>query len=231
MTEAPTDRDVQPVALSDLKPHPDNARRHRPKDLEASYARFGYSAPILVDERTGYIAAGHGRHALLAKMKADGKPAPPGIETDDEGEWYVPTIRGWWSKDDDELRAYLVADNRQTELGGWELPELAEMLAGTKASPMALSGTGYTPRDLEKMIAPAPDATPVAIENSYDQRADNYRNKQVRSIIFDYPIADYEFVTTTAREACPAFNVETYAELLVAFLMAFEIEHPEGEGA
>lgn len=217
------ERRLEMVALGELKPHPSNARRHKAKDLRASMDRFGYGTPILVCERTGYIAAGHGRRIVLLDMQAKGETPPEGVESRD-GEWYAPTIRGWSSADDDELRAYLIADNRQTELGGWDLPELAEMLTGIRETDLSLAGVGYSPAELEKIMAPP--AETVATENSYDQRADLYRNKQVRSIIMDYPLADYEFVTTTAKAACAAFNTETFAELFGAMLATWELEHP-----
>jgi hypothetical protein len=232
MSEAATEeRWVGPEPLAELKPHPANARTHKLKELSAAFDRFDFAEPVLVCERTGYIAAGHGRREVLMKMKAEGKDAPEGIGTDDDGEWQVPVIHGWSSKDDDELRAYLIADNRHPELSGWDIPTLAEMAPQMKATELGLMGTGLTLAQLDKMIAPAPEPKAVGQENDYGQRADHYRNKNVRSIIFDYPIADYEFVTTTAKEAAKAFDTETFAELFVAMLMGFEELHPEPEAA
>jgi hypothetical protein len=212
------------MPLSALRPHPKNPRTHKPKDLRASFDRFGYTSPITIDERTGLMAAGHGRWELLKVMANDFAERPEGVEVDEFGEWLVPVNRGWTSKDDEDAEAYLIADNRQAELGGWDPPELAEALTPLTDSPLGLEGTGFTPRDLKGLLEPAKPTT--GTENSYDQRADNYRNKQIRSIIFDYPLADFEFVTETAARARSTFKAETNAELFIAMLRSFEEAHP-----
>lgn len=98
----------QPVC--NLKPHTDNARSHSKKQLKfiaQSIKKFGFLNPALIDrERT--IIAGHGRIAAAKLL---------GLET-------VPTIciEGL---SDDEIRAYILADNRLAELAGWDREILA----------------------------------------------------------------------------------------------------------
>jgi hypothetical protein len=222
----PQGRRLDHVPLGELRPHPRNPRTHKPAELRKSYDRFGFTNPIIVCERVGVIAAGHGRWELLCSMKADAAPPPDGVIVDEAGEWRVPVIRGWASKDDAELIGYVIADNRHTELGHWEHAELAPMLTAIDAGP-GLSGTGFTPKDLKAMMEPAeaPKAA-VGIENDYGQRADRYRNKQLRSIIFDYPLDAYEFVAQAALSARATFGVETNAELFVAMLRQFDQAHP-----
>ena len=229
-----TERRLDTVPLSHLRPDPRNPRTHKAAELRKSFGRFGYTNPIMLDERTGLIAAGHGRYELLTAMKAEGVAPPEGVicEYDDEGEeWYVPVVRGWASRDDDEALAYLIADNRQTELAEWAHPELAELLQPISETDRGLAGTGFTPRDLTGLLAAPPEEPHGQTENSYGERADNYRNKQVRSIIFDYPLAEYEYVTRAVPTACKRYGVETTAELFVAMLRRFDAEHPAPEEA
>jgi hypothetical protein len=223
-----TERRLDLVPLGELRPHPQNPRTHKPAELRKSFDRFGYTNPIIVCERTGLMAAGHGRYELLMAMDEDGADPPEGVEVNDDHEWMVPVSRGWASKDDDELLAYVIADNRQTELGGWETAELVPVLTDLAEIDTGLAGTGFTPTDLAKMQTPAePEKPQVASENSYGQRADLYRNKQVRSIVFDYPIEAWDFVGRACAALRPQYEAETNAELFVAMLREYEAEHPE----
>ena len=221
-----TERRLDYMPLSDLRPNPANPRKHKPAELRKSFNRFGYTNPIHLDERTGLIAAGHGRHALLVQMKGDKATPPEAITVREDGEWLVPVSRGWASKDDDEAMAYLIADNRQTERGGWIEPELAAMLTEVRETDLSLAGTGFTPKDVDALLADPAAEPETGIENDYGQRADLYRNKQVRSIIFDYPLADYEYVTTQAHAARRRHGAETNAELFILLLRAWDADHP-----
>jgi hypothetical protein len=109
---------------------------------------------VIIDERTGYLAAGHGRIDTLAQLKAQGKEPPANVQTQDfDGDWLVPVVRGVAFNSDAEIEAYLVADNRLTILGGWNEPELAGLLQDLAAQDTALlEATGYDADDLDAMI-------------------------------------------------------------------------------
>lgn len=143
---------IEYVALSDLHRHPRNPKAHDLGALHTSVNRFGYVAPVLIDERTGYLVAGHGRLDTLAQMKSDGKEPPARIEAR-SGDWYVPVVRGVTFNSDAEVEAYLVADNRLTELGGWDEPELAALLQSLADEDEALlEATGYDADDLQALL-------------------------------------------------------------------------------
>lgn len=96
--------------VSSLKPHPSNARTHSKKQIKLiakSIRKFGFRNPVLID-KDGNIIAGHGR-VLAAKLL---------------GMDQVPTI---CIEDltDDEIRAYILADNKLAELAGWDREILA----------------------------------------------------------------------------------------------------------
>jgi hypothetical protein len=110
-------------------------------EIENSIGRFGYVEPIVLDERTNRIVAGHGRKAALLKLKSSGGVPPIGVVVNEKGEWIIPVIRGWASKNDKEAEAYLIASNRLVELGGWDEKELASMMSGLQNED--LFGTGY----------------------------------------------------------------------------------------
>lgn len=128
-TETPEGRHIEYVRVKDLVPAKKNPKQHSISDLSASVGRFGFTNPIIVDDRTGRMVAGHGRVTALQTMRANHQDAPDGILVDQaDGEWLIPVLRGWGSKSDAEADALLIADNKQAELGGWDDGALAEML-------------------------------------------------------------------------------------------------------
>jgi len=89
----------------------------------------------------------------LQQMKARGMQPPARIEVRD-GEWYVPVVRGVAFNSDAELEAYLVADNRLVELGGWDDETLAALLSDLAAEDEELlAATGYDADDLDALLA------------------------------------------------------------------------------
>ena len=124
-----------------------NPKRHDEPSIDASINRFGFVAPIIMNETTGRLVAGHGRLDSLQRRKAAGESAPERIRVDGGG-WLVPVVRGVSFSTDDEAAAYAVADNHIVELGGWDNELLAEILDGLSASDAGLAGIGYTDADL-----------------------------------------------------------------------------------
>ena len=68
------------------------------------------------------------------------------IKEDEDGSWLVPVIRGVSFKSEEEAQAYLLADNRLVELGGWNTSALIEELEKL-AEESTLEGTGFDDSD------------------------------------------------------------------------------------
>lgn len=129
-----------------------NPKAHDDEGLDASLERFGYIEPIVMDERTGRLVSGHGRLRRLAARRERGEDPPEGVERRARNRWWAPVNRGWRSADDDEAKAAVIALNRIGERGGWLRDPLAEMLAELNSGP-GLGGTGYSPADLDSLLA------------------------------------------------------------------------------
>src|SRR5204863_1680157 len=121
--------------------------------IVASILRFGFGDPVVLDERTTRLLAGHGRLDALRQIRATSpRGVPGGIATlertfesgDPILEWRVPVVRGFASKSDAEAEAFLIAVNRNVERGGWDDGGLVESLRRIGASSEGLSGVGYT---------------------------------------------------------------------------------------
>lgn len=128
---------IRHVSISELRPRPNNARTHSPKQLRkiaASLLKFGFVSPIIADEE-GNIVAGQGR-VEGAKLA--------GIDT-------VPVITVSHLTPE-EVRAYVLADNKLATLAGWdrellsiEIAELSDLARSTAGSRRA-TWTGRTRR-------------------------------------------------------------------------------------
>jgi hypothetical protein len=147
------DRLVEYLPLDGLVPATRNPKAHAHDTLRASIGRFGYTAPALLDERTGRLVAGHGRTQALAAMRAAGEHPPAGVQVGDGGAWLVPVVRGWASRSDAEADAYLVADNQLTIAGGWDDSALEALLADLTATDPDLTGLlGFSDEQLAGLL-------------------------------------------------------------------------------
>lgn len=142
---------IEYVPLRALQRWPRNPKEHDIGAIHASVQRFGFVSPIVVDEASGRIVAGHGRLDLLLTMKKNGEQPPPRIKVRDDGDWMVPVVRGIAFASEREAEAYLIADNQATILGGWNDADLYEMLA-RQASEGALLGTGFDADDVDDLM-------------------------------------------------------------------------------
>lgn len=100
------ERQIEEVAVADIAPYARNAKMHSQQQIAAvagSIKEFGFCNPVLLDKE-GTIIAGHCR-VLAAQVL--------GRET-------VPCIR-LTHLTDDQRRAYIIADNRLSEVGAsWD---------------------------------------------------------------------------------------------------------------
>lgn len=193
---APGARWTEYRRLADVTPAHRNPKGHAEDKIRSGMLRFGYTVPVLHDERTGRLVAGHGRLEALAAMEADpaardriaarnakrGRPDqdwPDGIVPDDDGAWMVPVIRGWASDNDEQANAYLISDNRLTEMGEWDRRLLAEMLEEIRDDDLdLLADTGYETGDLEDMLrafGDPPDLDALAGEVGEPTDEDGYQ--------------------------------------------------------
>ena len=108
--EALPDLSIIYRAVGDLKPNPHNARthsKHQIRQIAASIKAFGFTNPVLIDGNNTIIA-GDGRVAAAKLLRLS----------------LVPTIR-LENLSPDQIRAYILADNRLAEKAGWDKSILA----------------------------------------------------------------------------------------------------------
>ena len=149
---------VEYINLDDIVEADSNPKDHDLGVLYQSMKRFGFTEPIMMNEHTGKLLAGHGRLQALKMIKDNGETAPKRIDVQkDTGDdtieyWYVPVITGISIENVGEAQAYLLADNRITELGGWKPMDLMESLSDIIEETGTLDGTGYDLEDVETIL-------------------------------------------------------------------------------
>lgn len=102
--------------LSEIRVWDKNPKLHDLEGLMASFRRYGFVNPLIVNEATGILLVGHGRYLALERMKGEGEPPPQRITVED-GEWLIPVVTDVWLGEL-EAMSYAVDDNLSTMAGG-----------------------------------------------------------------------------------------------------------------
>jgi ParB-like chromosome segregation protein Spo0J len=135
--EWPADK-VERRQLAKLIPYARNARTHSEAQvaaLAASIKQWGWTMPLLVDEKDTLIA-GHGRVLAAELLKLEEAP--------------VMVARGWSQA---KIRAYRIADNKLALISGWDEELLGLELSDLRKLGVDLSLTGFTAADIDSLIA------------------------------------------------------------------------------
>lgn len=125
---------VQEISIDLLRPYERNAKIHGDNQVEQiaeSIKEFGFISPCLIDKDYNIIA-GHGR--VLASKKLGMEKIP------------CLFIEGLT---EEQRRAYILADNRLTELGEWDDKLLNEELRYLTDSGFEVDTTGFNIDDIQ----------------------------------------------------------------------------------
>ena len=117
------------VTVDLLTPYERNAKKHPQEQIDKikkSIQEFGFISPCLID-RQNRIIAGHGR---VQAAKQLGFKTVPCV--------YIEGLT------EEQRQAYIIADNRLTELGGWDEELVKEELLQLNESGFDVSLTGFS---------------------------------------------------------------------------------------
>jgi ParB-like chromosome segregation protein Spo0J len=131
-------------AIDQLQPDQNNARRHSKKQIRQiteSIKAFGFNVPILID-RNGNVIAGHGR---LAACRQLGWSEVPTVCLD-----HLTSA---------QARAFMIADNRLSEIATWDDRLLAQQLKDLSLLGLdfCLELTGFEMGEIDLRIASLED--------------------------------------------------------------------------
>jgi DNA modification methylase len=133
--------------IDQLKPFTQNARthsKHQIRQIAESIRVFGFTNPVLVDSNNRIIA-GHGRVEAAKLLGMD----------------QVPTIR-LEGLSEDQIRAYIIADNKLAENAGWDKEILAielQYLMTLDCVDFDLTITGFEVPEIDVILEEANAAT------------------------------------------------------------------------
>lgn len=144
---------VQEVSVDLLKPYENNAKIHSEEQVQKiadSIQEFGFISPCLIDKENRIIA-GHGR-VMAAKIL--GMKKVPCV--------YVEGLT------DAQRRAYILADNRLTELGDWDQQLVSDELERLKDEGFDIDLTGFDVDDIffEDIEDILPEPDPEELNNA-----------------------------------------------------------------
>ena len=124
------------VPITELKPWGKNPRKHAAdlQPLVRSIEHFGWTNPILVQEKTNRVIAGHGR---LEAARQAGLSEVPAIFLD---------------MNDDDASAYTVADNKLAELSEWDEVALGSVLADLQGNHYDMTLMGFSDDEINQIL-------------------------------------------------------------------------------
>lgn len=151
--------DITFVNIDQLRPSPHNARthsKHQIRQIAESIRAFGFTNPVLVDGEN-QIVAGHGR---VAAAKLVGMSEIPTIQLD--------------RLTRDQIRAYVIADNKLALNAGWNMEILAvelEYLLQLESADLDVTITGFEIPEIDLILAEStsPQAEEAPADPAVDQ--------------------------------------------------------------
>jgi hypothetical protein len=162
--DAPWLLGIQFKRLDELQPDPRNARTHTDVQLgliAESLREFGWASPL--GEAGGLLTFGHGRLAAAKRLRdagvhIAGTPSPDMAPVVDLSRLSA-----------DQRKALALADNRLSELAGWDAALLAEQLGELTAVHFDIESIGFTADDLA-----GPEGHPSVAETPVSRVEDRF---------------------------------------------------------
>lgn len=149
--------DARREQIKNLTPSPHNARMHSKKQVRKiadSIQKFGFIGHVLVDQHNTVIA-GHGRLEAARLLKMETVP-----------------ILCISHLSPDEIRAYMIADNRLAELAGWDEAVLSIEFDSLIAADLDFDVeiTGFDAPQIDALFSAAPSSSehaepPIEVAN------------------------------------------------------------------
>lgn len=221
---------IEYVALEEVTRWPRNPKLHDDAALERSLRRHGFVAPLLRDERTGRLVAGHGRLTALESLQAAGESPPARVRVDSRGRWLVPVVRGVSFGTAAEAEAYLLADNRLVESGGWDTDLLREVVRDLDTEGLELDGLGWSPAALDALLAEVVvDAPTGALAPATERAADLAPPVQSRMVPLYLDAATYQPTLDRLQALLVGHRLSDYTAALLFLLDHYDATRPRAE--
>lgn len=204
--------EIQTWPIDKLKPYEANARVH-PKEQIAklidSIKNYGWTIPVLA-RSDGEVIAGHGR--IIAAREA-------GIQE-------VPVIIAD-HLDEDQRRAYRLADNRLTEMADWSDTLLAEEIKAIIADDIDPESLGFARAEIDAIIAENTPDEPAEIpelpEDPVIKKAELWKLGDHRLLCGAPTAENIQRLMGDEKAALFATALDVNAEVGIGYLLAMTL--------
>lgn len=198
-------QEYEVVPLDSIQPHPENARKANMAAVGGSIDHIGFYGAVLVQRSTGHILVGNHRWKHLKAAKAE----------------TIPVL--WLDVDDEKALRINVADNRISDLGGYDPVALGIFVQELPPSFLAVLQLGTpdqlpTNRKIEH-AADEPNQAGSGSEASYGERLDDYKKSGVRSLVLDFTSAEYAMVTADLERLRTDRGLTTFSDVVWSLTM------------
>ena len=146
--------------VNDLIPYINNSRTHSEEQINqivASINEFGFTNPLLIDEKDNIIA-GHGRLLASKKLKMEEVPCI--------------VLSGLTEA---QKKAYIIADNKMALNAGWDFNLLSLELENLKELDFDLELTGFSDDEIDGLLSTNKDIE----DNDYEEQDLKENNTQL----------------------------------------------------
>lgn len=195
---------IENVPIEKLIPYAMNARTHSEEQvaqIAGSMREFGFTNPVLIDTE-GTIIAGHGR--VMAARKLELKS--------------VPCIRlGHLTPQ--QVRAYVIADNKLALNAGWDDEKLKAELEALSADGFEMGLTGFSEEELSALLAVStetgntdPDEVPEAPKIAITKPLDIWKLGNHRLFCGDSTNKDHVDALMEGKKASLCFTSPPYGQ-------------------
>lgn len=189
-------------AVDDLNPYQYNSRKHSESQITQiakSITEFGFTNPILIDEKSTIIA-GHGRVEAALSL---------GIEE-------VPCImiKGL---SESQKKAYVIADNKISENSEWDYNLLKSELKELEEEGIDYDLIGFNQEDFDELFPEIEEIISDKVDTN-KHSIDDYEASNIRQIILVYGEHQYRLVVEGLAKHCRenglGSNTEAVTDLL-----------------
>ena len=170
--------------IEDLIQYANNARTHSDEQvlqIASSIKEFGFTNPVLLDEKDGVIA-GHGRIMAAKLLKMD----------------EVPTIT-LSGLSEAQIKAYIIADNKLALNSGWDEEMLKVELSELEELGYDMDLTGFEKFEIDELFGDEENITSEEFgDKNKEVDVDNYDDEMI--LKFKLTFSEYEEANTKLRE-------------------------------
>ena len=170
--------------IEDLIPYANNTRTHSDEQvlqIASSIKEFGFTNPVLLDEKDGVIA-GHGRIMAAKLLKMDEVP--------------TITLSGLTEA---QIKAYIIADNKLALNSGWDEEMLKVELSELEELRYDMDLIGFEKFEIDELFGDEENITSEEFgDKNKEVDVDNYDDEMI--LKFKLTFSEYEEANTKLRE-------------------------------